>query len=155
MKDIIESKPGPLSGKAITYQGLGGPEVIKIVDVIVRPPAPGEVRIRVKAAGVNPTDELLRRIENSMVRFPVVPGADAAGVIESVGPDVSRLRVGEEVMAALTAFRPDGGAQATYILVAAASVVPIPKGISFAEAACLPMNGLTALRAIELTELKA
>ncbi len=155
MKDIIESTPGTLSGKAITYEGLGGPEVIKIVDRAMRPPAAGEVRIRVKAAGVNPTDELLRKIENSLVRFPVIPGADAAGVIESVGSGVSRLRVGEEVMTALTAFRPDGGAQATYIVVPAASVVPMPKGATFAQAATLPMNGLTALRAIELTELKA
>jgi len=155
MTEIIESTPGTLSGKAITYEGLGGPEVIKIVERTVRPPKAGEVRIRVKAAGVNPTDELLRKIENSTVSFPVVPGADAAGVIESVGPGVSRLQVGEEVMAALSAFRPDGGAQSTYIVVPAASVVSMPKGTTFAQAATLPMNGLTALRAIELTELKA
>src|SRR5207247_1894346 len=83
------------------------------------------------------------------------PGADAAGVIESVGPGVSRLHVGEEVMAALTAFRPDGGAQSAFIVVPAASVVPMPEGTTFAQAAGLPMNGLTALRAIELAGLKA
>ncbi|WP_299287862.1 zinc-binding alcohol dehydrogenase family protein, partial [uncultured Mucilaginibacter sp.] len=99
MTEMIESTPDTVSGKAITYEGLGGPEIIKIVERAVRPPEAGEVRIRVKAAGVNPTDGLLRKIENSMVNFPVVPGADAAGVIESVGPGVSRLQVGEEVMA--------------------------------------------------------
>ncbi len=155
MTDIIESTPGTVSGKAITYEGLGGPEIIKIVERAVRPPEVGEVRISVKAAGVNPTDGLLRKIENSMVNFPVVPGADAAGVIESVGPGVSRLKVGQDVMAALTPYRPDGGAQATYIVVPAASVVPMPKGTTFEQAAGLPMNGLTALRAIDLTELKA
>ena len=155
MTEMIESTPDTVSGKAITYEGLGGPEIIKIVERAVRPPEAGEVRIRVKAAGVNPTDGLLRKIENSMVNFPVVPGADAAGVIESVGPGVSRLQVGEEVMAALTPYRPDSGAQAAFIVVPAASVVPIPKGTTFEQAAGLPMNGLTALRAIELTELKA
>lgn len=155
MTDMIESTPGTLSGKAITYEGLGGPEIIKIVERIVRPPEAGEVRIRVKAAGVNPTDELLRKIENSMVNFPVVPGADAAGVIESVGPGVSRFKVGQDVMAALTPYRPEGGAQATYIVVPAPSVVPMPKGTTFEQAAGLPMNGLTALRAIDLIGLKA
>ena len=154
MAEFMETNPGPLSGKAVTYAGLGGPEIIKVVERIVRPPAFGEVRIRVRAAGVNPTDELLRKIENSAVRFPVVPGADAAGVIESVGPGVSRLRVGEEGMAALTPYRPDSGAQAAFIVVPAASVVPLPRGTTFAQAAGLPMNGLTALRALELTELK-
>ena len=144
-----------MSAKAITYEGLGGPEIIKIVERTVRPPDVGEVRIRVRAAGVNPTDELLRKIENNMVRFPVIPGTDAAGVIESVGAGVSRLQVGEEVMAVLTAYRPDGGAQSAFIVVPAASVVPIPKGATFSQAAGLPMNGLTALRAIELTGLKA
>jgi NADPH2:quinone reductase len=155
MTEMIESTPGTLSGKAITYEGLGGLEIIKIVERAVRPPEAGEVRIRVKAAGVNPTDELLRKIENNMVNFPLVPGADAAGVIESVGPGVSRFKVGQDVMAALTPYRPDGGAQATYIVVPASSVVLMPKGTTFEQAAGLPMNGLTALRAIDLTELKA
>lgn len=155
MANLPETSFGPVSGKAVTYEGLGGPEIIKVVERTVRPPAFGEVRIRVRAAGVNPTDELLRKIENSAVRFPVVPGADAAGVVESVGAGVSRLRVGEEVMAVLTAYRPDGGAQAAFIVVPAASVVPIPKGTTFAQAAGLPMNGLTALRALELTGLQA
>ncbi len=155
MAEFMETIPGPLSGKAVTYEGLGGPETIKVVERTVRPPAFGEVRISVKAAGVNPADEVLRKIENSAVRFPVVPGFDAAGVIESVGPGVSRLQVGEEVMAALTPYRPDGGTQAAFIVVPAASVVPIPRGTTFAQAAGLPMNGLTALRALELTELKA
>jgi NADPH:quinone reductase-like Zn-dependent oxidoreductase len=150
-----EMNPGVLSGKAIIYERIGGPEVIKIIEHSVRPPEAGEVRIKVKAAGVNPTDEWLRKIENSAVRFPVIPGADAAGIIESVGPGVSRLQVGEKVMAALSAFRPDGGAQAEFIVVPAASVVPTPKGTTFEQAATLPMNGLTAFSAIELAGLKA
>lgn len=79
---------------------------------------------------------------------------DAAGVIESVGPGVSRLHVGQVVMAAVSSRRSDGGAQAQYIVVPAASVVPIPEGVSVAEASTLPMNGLTALGALELAALK-
>src|SRR3546814_4514075 len=79
---------------------------------------------------------------------------DAAGIIESVGTGVSRLRPGEKVMAAVMPRRPEGGAQAQHIVVPAASVVPMPEGVSFAEAATLPMNGLTALRALELADLK-
>lgn len=155
MREIIEVNPGKLSAKAVTYESLGGSEIIKIVDRTVRIPEAGEVRIRVKAAGVNPTDALLRKMDNPMVRFPVIPGADAAGVIESVGSGVSRLKIGDEVMAVLTAFRPDGGAQVGYLVVPAASVVLKPKNATFAQAAGLPMNGLTALRALELTQLKA
>ena len=143
-----------LSGKAITFKGRGGYEVIEIVERTVRPPAAGEVRIAVKAAAVNPTDILLRasgfRNETSLT----IPGMDAAGIIESVGPGVSRLHPGEKVMAAVMPRRPDGGAQAQYIVVPAASVVSIPEGASFAEAATLPMNGLTAFRALELAGLE-
>jgi NADPH:quinone reductase-like Zn-dependent oxidoreductase len=144
-----------LNGKAIIYEGLGGPEVIKVIEHNVRPPEAGEVRIKVKAAAVNPTDALLRKIENNMVKFPVIPGTDAAGVIESVGQGVSTLQVGDKVMAAVTPYRPDGGAQATFIIAPVTSVVKMPAGVTFAQAAGLPMNSLTSLGAIELTGLRA
>lgn len=144
---------GNVSGKAITYKGRGGYEVIEIVERTVRPPAAGEARIQVKAAAVNPTDIGLRERGVGDQSCLAVPGMDAAGIVESVGPGVSRLRAGEKVMAALTPRRADGGAQAQYIVVPAASVVPIPEGVSLVEASTLPMNGLTALRALELAAL--
>ncbi len=143
----------PLTGKAITYKGAGGYEVIEVLMRSVRPPAADEVRIEVRAAAVNPTDIGLRERGAGDPSALAVPGMDAAGVIESVGPGVSRLHVGQKVMAAVMPRRPEGGAQAKYIVVPAASVVPIPEGVSFAEAATLPMNGLTALRALELARL--
>jgi len=142
-----------LTGKAITYQRPGGYEVIEISERTVRSPGVGEVRIRVKAAAVNPTDLGLRERGIPDQSWTVVPGMDAAGVIESVGPDVTRLKVGQEVMAAVMPRRADGGAQAEHIVVPAASVVPIPEGVSLAAASTLPMNGLTALRSLELSEL--
>jgi NADPH:quinone reductase-like Zn-dependent oxidoreductase len=149
-----QSTNRPVAGKAITYQGPGDYEVIEIVERTVRAPAAGEVRIEVNAAAVNPTDILLRKAGLPDLTSLVVPGMDAAGVVECVGSDVSRVRVGERVMAAVTPRRPEGGAQAQHIVVPAASVVPIPEGVSLAAASTLPMNGLTALRALELAGLK-
>jgi NADPH:quinone reductase-like Zn-dependent oxidoreductase len=114
----------------------------------------GEVRIEVKAAAVNPTDILLRDPGFGGQTSLMVPGMDAAGIIESVGPGVSRLHAGEKVMAAVMPLRPEGGAQAQHIVVPAASVVSIPEGVSLAEASTLPMNGLTALNGLEIAALK-
>ena len=78
---------------------------------------------------------------------------DAAGIVESVGPGVERLAVGEAVMAAVMPRRAEGGAQAGLVVVPAASVVPPPAGATIEQAATLPMNGLTALRGLELLNL--
>lgn len=136
----------PIAAQAVTYTEAGE---VTIAARDVRPPQAGEVRLRVKAAAVSPVDVALRGMRRTMT-----PGMDAAGVVEAVGPDVTRLRVGQEVMAAVGPIRPDGGAQATYIVVPAASVVPIPAGASIAQASTLPMNGLTALLALEHAALK-
>lgn len=143
----------PLTGTVITYQRPGGYEVIEISERTVRAPGVGEARIQVKAAAVNPTDIGLRERGIPDQSWTVVPGMDAAGIIEAVGPGVSRLQIGQKVMAAVMPRRSEGGAQAQYIVVPAASVVPIPEGVSLAQACTLPMNGLTALRAWELAAL--
>jgi NADPH2:quinone reductase len=143
----------PLTGRAITYKRPGGYEVIEISERTVRSPGVGEVRINVKAAAVNPTDIGLRERGIPEQTWTVVPGMDAAGIIESVGPGVSRLQTGQKVMTAVMPRRSEGGAQAQHIVVPAASVVPIPDGVSLAEASTLPMNGLTALRALEFAAL--
>jgi NADPH:quinone reductase len=142
--------------KAIKYRGPGGYEVIEIGDRDVRAPGPDEVRIDVKAAAVNPTDILLRdRGGSGNTLPPWTPGMDAAGIVESVGAGVDRLRVGDKVMAVVLPQRPDGGAQAAQVVVPAASVTLIPNGVSLAQASTLPMNGLTALLGLELAGLKA
>lgn len=142
-----------VSGEAVIYTGQGGYEVIEVRERAVRPPGAGEVRITVAAAAVNPTDILLRDPGMPGLSYPVTPGMDAAGVVEAVGPGVSRLRVGDEVMAAIMPRRPEGGAQARHVIAPAASVVAIPEGAGLAEASTLPMNGLTALQALELAAL--
>ena len=149
-----QSANRPLTSKAVTYKSLGSYEVIEIVERTVRAPAASEVRIEVKAAAVNPTDILLRDPGFGDQTSLIVPGMDAAGIIESVGPGVSRLHAGEKVMAAVMPLRPEGGAQAQHIVVPAASVVPIPGGVSLAQASTLPMTGLTAFNALEIAALK-
>ena len=149
-----QSSNRPLTSKAVTYKALGGPEVIQFAERTVRAPAAGEVRIEVKAAAVNPADILFRDPGWPNMSSNIVPGMDAAGVIESVGPGVSRLHPGQKVIAAVNPVRPEGGAQAQHIVVPAASVVPIPEGVSLAQASILLMNGLTALNALRIAALK-
>lgn len=141
--------------RAVGITAPGGPEVVSVVDRAVREPGPGEVRIAVRAAAVNPTDVGLRNLGGGDLPAPWTPGMDAAGTIEAVGEGVSRLHVGEEVMAAVNPRRPEGGAQAELLVVPAASVVPIPDGVTLEQASTLPMNGLTAKLGLELLGLDA
>jgi NADPH2:quinone reductase len=140
--------------RAVAITAPGGPEVLDVIDRAVRAAGPGEVRIAVRAAAVNPTDIGLREHgAGKGLEPPWIPGMDAAGTVESVGEGVDRLAPGDEVMAAVAPRRPEGGAQAELIVVPAASVVPIPEGASFAAAATLPMNGLTAMLGLDLLAL--
>jgi NADPH:quinone reductase len=136
--------------RAVAITAPGGPDVLDVIDRDVRAAGAGEIRIAVRAAAVNPTDIGLReRGAGEDLEPPWIPGMDAAGVVESVGDGVDRISAGDEVMAAVSPRRPDGGAQAELIVVPAASVVRIPDGASLAQAATLPMNGLTAMLGLD------
>lgn len=126
----------------------GGPDVLR-VDTRPRPAAgPGHVVIRTVAAGVNPTDLLLRgQGGGDDLPAPWTPGMELAGTIADVGDGVD-FRVGERVLAVVDARRPEGGGQAEFVAVPAASVVRIPEGVSTVDAAIVPMNGLTVLQAL-------
>ena len=127
---------------------------VQVQDVAqAREPGEGEVRIAVKAAAVNPTDLSIGQRMGDLPR-PWIPGMDAAGTLESLGPGVDRLEVGQEVMAAVSPRRREGGAQQELLVVSAASVVPIPDGATLSQAATLPMNGLTARRGLEMLGLE-
>jgi NADPH2:quinone reductase len=139
--------------RAVAISAPGGPEVLSVIDRSVREPGPGEVRIAVRAAAVNPTDIGLRVAGGGDLPAPWTPGMDAAGTIEMVGGGVDRLRVGDEVMAAVSPRRPEGGAQAELVVVPAAAVVPVPSGVTLEQASTLPMNGLTAKLGLEVLGL--
>jgi NADPH:quinone reductase-like Zn-dependent oxidoreductase len=135
--------------RAIGLTEFGGPEVLQVLDLPVPEPESGEVRIRVHAAAINPTDTVLRsgsqrqRLEGRP--GPYVPGMDAAGVVDAIGPDTdTTLRPGDPVVAIVRPYGPRGGAYADFIVVPAQSAVPIPDGADFPAAATLPMNALTA-----------
>ena len=141
------------TARAVGITRPGGPEVLAVVEREVREPGPGEVRLAVRAAAVNPTDVGLRQRGADELPPPWVPGMDAAGVVESVGDGVEHLAVGDEAMAAVAPRRPEGGAQADLVVVPAASVVAAPEGITAEQAATLPMNALTALHGLDLLGL--
>jgi NADPH2:quinone reductase len=139
--------------RAVGITRPGGPEVLRVIEREVREAGPGEVRLAVRAAAVNPTDIGVRRLGIEGQPAPWVPGMDAAGSVESVGAGVERFSVGDLVMAALSPRRPEGGAQAALLVARAASVAPVPRGATLQQAATLPMNGLTALHGLDLLGL--
>ena len=132
--------------RAVAISRFGGPEVLEVVDLPEPHAGAGEVRIRVAAAAVNPTDTGLRSGWNRRPLespAPHVPGMDAAGTIDEVGEGVS-WSVGDEVMAIVLPTGPRGGAYASLVVVPADSITHIPLNASLIEASTLPMNGLTA-----------
>src|SRR3974390_403434 len=144
--------------RAVGLSRWGGPGVLHVVDLPAPEAGPPEVRIRVHAAAVNPTDTQLRSGQRAErlkgVPPPHVPGMDAAGVLEQIGAGASTgLRVGERVMAIVLPRGPHG-AYAERVVVPASSVVRSPAGASDAEAAALPMNGLTARLALDVLALR-
>jgi NADPH:quinone reductase-like Zn-dependent oxidoreductase len=141
------------TARAVGITRPGGPEVLAVVEREVREPGPGEVRIAVGAAAVNPTDIGLRQRGADDLPPPWVPGMDAAGAVESVGAGVVHDAAGDAVMAVVAPRRVEGGAQGALVVVPAASVVPVPDGMTPAQAATLPMNGLTALHGLALLGL--
>jgi NADPH:quinone reductase len=143
--------------RAVGVSTWGGPEVLHLVDLPDPEAGAGQVRIRVRAAAVNPTDTQLRSGQRAErlkgVPPPHIPGMDAAGVLEQVGEGVSTgLRVGERVMAIVLPLGPHG-AYAERVVVPASSVAHSPAGASNAQAATLSMNGLTARLALDVLAL--
>jgi len=144
--------------RAIGVYEFGGPDALALVELPEPEVGPGELGIRVHAATVNPTDTGLRSGARARqlrdVPPPHVPGMEAAGVLERVGAGVSTdLEPGDHVMA-IIGPRGAHGAYSEHIAVPAESVVRTPAGASDAEAATLPMNGLTARYALDLLELE-
>lgn len=143
--------------RAVGLYRHGGPEVLEVVERELPEPGEGEVRVRVAAATVNPTDIGLRD-GTFAERYrdlppPWTPGMELAGEIDAVG-DGSDWQVGDRVIAIVLPARPLGGAQAEQVVVPAVSVALAPEGASFEAAATLPMNGLTVRLALDLLALE-
>jgi NADPH:quinone reductase-like Zn-dependent oxidoreductase len=114
--------------------------------------------VKVVAATVNPTDIAFRQGGRQLpegVQPPYVAGMDLAGVIDEIGPGISRdWRRNDRVMAAVSPWVPGGGAQAEYVLVATDQLARVPEGISLDAAATLPMNGMTVRTALDMLGLR-
>jgi len=130
--------------KAIQVHRAGGPEVLELTDLPKPHPGPGQVLVKVEAAGLNFADILYVAGEYLVrTRYPTVPGMEFAGIIEALGEGVDGLHPGQRV-AALAG----SGAFAEYARVPARSVLPVPAQMSAAEAAAFPVSYFTAYFAL-------
>jgi NADPH2:quinone reductase len=124
--------------KAIRIDSHGAPEVLRFREVETPIPGLGEVRVRLRAAGLNFVDIYQRRGEYP-APLPHIPGSEGAGVVEAVGEDVSGFRPGDRV-----AYCGHLGAYAEASVVPASSLIPLPESISFEQGAAFPLQGMTA-----------
>ena len=131
--------------KAIQVYQFGGPEVLAVHEVPTPKPGPGEVLVRVRAAGVNPYDTYMRNGAYPVKpALPYTPGSDAAGTIEAVGLGVTKVKPGDRVYTATTLT----GAYAEYALARENQVYPLPEKISFSQGAGLWVPYGTAYTAL-------
>ncbi len=145
--------------RAVGVTEFGGPEVLHLVDVPAEPLGPGQVRVRVTAATVNPTDTYARNGtyagRDPVKEFPYVPGMDVAGVLAEVADGVQTdLEVGAHVMGIVVPSGAHGGYREDIVL-PARSIARVPAGAGDAAASTLPMNGLTARLALDKMALQA
>jgi len=130
--------------KAIRVQQAGGPEVMRLEEVPGLAPGPGQVVVRVRAAGVNPVDTYVRSGNYSGLKIPYTPGLDAAGTVEAAGAGVTRVRPGDRVYTAGSV----SGTYAEQALCEEAQVHPLPERVSFPQGAGVYVPYATAYRAL-------
>ncbi|MFE4862261.1 NADP-dependent oxidoreductase [Streptomyces sp. NPDC056670] len=142
--------------RAIVVKAFGEPDVLEVAEVAVPEPGAGQVRIRVRAATVNPVDVATRAgalapFLPELDQYPL--GWDVAGTVDALGEGVDGFEAGEAVVGLSDWFATMAGAQAEYIVLNASAVAIAPSGVPATEAATLPLNGLTALQALDLLGL--
>jgi NADPH:quinone reductase-like Zn-dependent oxidoreductase len=136
--------------EAIVFEEYGGPEVLRLATADEPHAGPGQVRLRVRAVGVNPLDYKIRggaMREVFSTEFPAIPGSEASGVVDEVGEGVTGLAVGD----AAFGFT-ETGAYAAYVL--ASVVARKPEELGWEEAAALPVAGETADRVLDQLAVK-
>ncbi len=122
----------------------GGPEVLQVVEEDLPEPGPGELRVKVLAAGVSAYDLMLRRsgLLPGAPRVPYTPGEDVVGIADKLGEGVTSVEAGQRVAGVTFSLR--GGGYAEFVCLPASDLVPVPAGVDAAEAVCLVANYLTA-----------
>jgi NADPH2:quinone reductase len=136
--------------KAIRVTEFGAPEVLRIADAALPTPAEGEVRVRLRAAGVNPVETYIRSgvYAGLLPELPYTPGTDGAGDVDAVGPGISRLAPGDRVFVAGAVARRVTGTYAEYAVIDEQAVFPLPGEMSYSQGAGLGTPGLTACQAL-------
>jgi NADPH2:quinone reductase len=135
------------------YYERNGParEVLRIGEIQTPRAGPGEVRVKLVASGVNPSDVKSRQGSTRKIAFPrVIPHSDGAGVIDEVGDGVSKSRIGERVWVWNGQWRRAFGTAAEFIVVPTTQAVALPSNVSFEAGACLGIPAMTAIHAVIL-----
>lgn len=144
--------------KALCYDEFGNLDQLRFGEVSDPHPGPDSLVVKVVAAGLNPVDYKVREgylaglIDTT---FPVVPGWDVAGVVVATGLDTPEYAVGDEVLAYARKDVVGGGTLAEFVSVPVRTAAHKPSGVSFEEAAALPLAGLTALQSIRRVGVEA
>jgi NADPH:quinone reductase-like Zn-dependent oxidoreductase len=148
--------------RAVVVRSYGGPEALELADVPEPQPGRGQLRIRVAAAAVNPVDAFVRQGGMAAARPGVIRdreylgiGWDVAGTVDAVGPDVTAFGPGDRVIGLRDRLDQSLGGYAEQVVLDAADVAPAPEGVDSAAASTLPLNGLTAIQALDLLGLTA
>ena len=135
--------------KAIRVHTFGGPEVLQLDDVPDPKPGPGQVLVRIRAAGVNPVDTYIRTGTYTMTpALPYIPGTDAAGVVDALGDGVTRVKKGDRVYVVRTAGPPLTGGYAELAVCHEPLVQPLPPSVSFSQGAAVAVPYGTAYRGL-------
>ncbi len=138
--------------KAVRFEEYGGIEVLRVVEVPRPVPGPGQVLVRVLAAGINPGEAMIRSgglHDRWPATFPSGQGSDLAGIVAEVGPDVEGFAAGDEVIG----FTDERASHAEFTLVQAADLVPRPASVPWEQAGTLYVAGTTAYAAVRAVAL--
>jgi NADPH2:quinone reductase len=140
------------SMQAVYYERNGAArEVLQIGEIQTPRPGPGEVRVKLAASGVNPSDVKSRQGMTRKIAFPrVIPHSDGAGVIDEVGEGVSRSRIGERVWVWNGQWKRAFGTAAECIVLPSVQAVALPGNVGFEAGACLGIPAMTAVHAVVL-----
>jgi NADPH2:quinone reductase len=145
--------------QAIAISGFGGPEVLEVRDIPIPEPGASQLRVRVRASTVAKIDISTRNgaISHGGLLAPhenIGLGWDVAGTVDAVGAGVRQFAVGDDVIGLRDLLFAFPGAHAEYVLLHEGALAHLPSGTPFEEAATLPLNGLTADRALGLADLQ-
>lgn len=131
--------------KAIELRHFGGPEALELIERPRPVPGPGELLVRVEAAGINYFETLILRDRYAVTpTLPMVPGVEACGIVEAMGSSAHGHEVGGRVAVPLFALGRGSDGYSEYVTVEAGGAVPVPLGVSPAVATALMVQGLTA-----------